>query len=121
MVCAELYTNLLNDHRRAQGVERVKLAKHREKCYKNPEKYLGICIDSMDQKKTELPHFLRCLKNMDEKYFIPIHVVGCFIINGTLRSKVFLNYPNVHNDSNLTVHVSPNVQRKAPVLYTCAA
>ena len=52
LVCAALYTNLLNDHRRTQGVERVKLAKHREKCYKCPEKYLGICIDGMDQKKT---------------------------------------------------------------------
>src|SRR5450759_2676719 len=122
MVCAELYTTLLNDHRRAQGVERVKLAKHREKCYKSPEKYLGICIDGMDQKKTELPHFLRCPKNMDEKYFIPIHVVRCLVINGTLRSKVFLNYPNVHNDSNLTIHVIQHILNTwegelPPVLY----
>src|SRR5450759_4191058 len=67
-----MYVDLLNEHRKTQGVERKKLAKHREKCYKRPEKYLGICIDGMDQKKTELPHFLRCPKNMDEKYFIPI-------------------------------------------------
>src|SRR5450759_3161011 len=82
-----MYTNLLNQHRQAQGVERVKLVKHKEKCYAHPEKYLGICINDMDQKKTELPHFLRCPKNMNEKYFIPIHVVGCLVINGTLRSK----------------------------------
>lgn len=112
-----MYTNLLNEHRRAQGLERVKLAKHREKCYKFPEKYLGICIDGMDQKKTELPHFLRCPKNMDEKYFIPVHVVGCLVINGHLRSKVFLNYPNLHNDSNLTVHVIQHILNdwKAPL------
>lgn len=76
----------------------------------------------MDQKKTELPHFLRCPKNMDEKYFIPIHVVGCLVINGNLRSKVFLNYPNVHNDSNLTIHVIQHVLNTwegplPPVLY----
>ncbi len=117
-----MYTNLLNDHRKAQGVERLKLAKHREKCYRSPEKYLGICIDGMDQKKTELPHFLRCPKNMDEKYFIPIHVVGCLVINGNLRSRVFLNYPNIHNDSNLTVHVIQHILNTwerplPPVLY----
>ena len=117
-----MYSNLLNEHRKAQGLERTKLAKHREKCYKSPEKYLGICIDGMDQKKTELPHFLRVPKNMDEKYFIAIHVVGCLVINGKLKSKVFLNYPNVHNDSNLTVHAVQHVLNSwegplPPVLY----
>jgi len=53
-----MYANLLSQHRKAQAVERVKLAKHRDKCYKNKERYLGICIDGMDQKKIELPHFL---------------------------------------------------------------
>jgi len=105
----DMYANLLSQHRNAQAVERVKLAKHREKCYKNAGRYLGICIDGMDQKKTELPHFLRCPKNMDEKYFIPIHVVGCLVMNGILKSKVFLNYPNLHNDSNLTIHVIQHI------------
>ena len=117
-----MYTKLLNEHRIAQGLEWTKLAKHREKCYKNPEKYLGICIDGMDQKKTELPHFLRIPKNMDEKYFIAVHVVGCLVINGTLKSKVFLNYPNIHNDSNLTIHAVQHVLNTwegplPPVLY----
>src|SRR5450759_2227368 len=102
--CADMYTKLLNDHCRAQGVERMKLAKHREKCYKHLEKYLGICIDGMDQKKTELPHFLRYPKNMDEKYFILIHVVGCLVINGDLKSKVFLNYPNAVSYTHLRAH-----------------
>ena len=117
-----MYTKLLNEHRIAQGLERTKLAKHREKCYKNPEKYLGICIDGMDQKKTELPHFLRIPKNMDEKYFIAVHVVGCLVINRTLKSKVFLNYPNIHNNSNLTIHAVQHVLNTwegplPPVLY----
>jgi hypothetical protein len=82
MICfPDKYSILLMKHREAQGIEREKLAKHRSKCYKHPEKYLGLCIDGMDQKKTELPHFLRCPKTLDEKYFIPIHVVGCLIFN----------------------------------------
>jgi hypothetical protein len=117
-----IYSSLLRAHRQAQAVERLKLAKHRQQCYAKSEKYLGICIDGMDQKKTELPHFLRCPKNMDEKYFIPIHVVGCLVINRTLRSHVYLNYPNVHNDSNLTIHVIQHVLNGwegelPPVLY----
>src|SRR5450759_2709159 len=119
---AAMYIDLLNEHRKTQGVERKKLAKHRGKCYRRPEKYLGICIDGMDQKKTKLPHFLHCPKNMDEKYFIPIHVVGCLVINGTLKSKVFLNYPNINNDSNLTVHAIQHILKTwegplPPVLY----
>lgn len=39
-------------------LERAKLAKHRKKAYDEPEKYLGLVIDGMDQKKTELPHFV---------------------------------------------------------------
>lgn len=116
------YATLLNEHRKAQGLEREKLAKHRNKCYKNPEKYLGICIDGMDQKKTELPHFTRCPKSMDEKYFIAIHVVGCLVFNRQLTANVFLNYPNIHNDSNLTIHVIQHILNTwegvlPPVLY----
>jgi hypothetical protein len=59
---------------------------------------------------------------MDEKYFIPIHVVGCLIFNEKLSSKVFLNYPNIHNDANLTIHVLQNILNSwegtlPPVLY----
>lgn len=110
------------EHRKVQSEERMKLAKHRQKCYANPGKYLGICIDGMDQKKTELPHFLRCPKNMDEKYFIPIHVVGCHIFNSKLTAKVFLTYPNIHNDVNLTIHVIQHILNTwvgvlPPILY----
>lgn len=86
-------------------LEREKLAKHRKKCYERPAKYIGVVMDGMDQKKTELPHFPRVPKSLDEKYFIPVHVVGMLVFNGTLQSQVFLNYPNIHNDSNLTVTV----------------
>ena len=83
---------------------------------------MGLCIDGMDQKKTELPHFTNVPKNMDAKYFIAVHVVGCLVFNHRLRAKVYLNYPNVHNDSNLTIHVIQDVLNEwegdlPPVLY----
>jgi hypothetical protein len=59
---------------------------------------------------------------MDEKYFIPVHVVGCLIFNEKLSSKVFLTYPNIHNDANLTIHVIQHVLNTwegplPPILY----
>jgi tRNA G26 N,N-dimethylase Trm1 len=87
----------------------MKLKKHRQKCYLELRKYLGLCIDGMDQKKTELPHFTKVLKNMDAKYFIVVHVVGCLVFNHRLRAKVYLNYPNVHSDLNLTIRVIQDI------------
>jgi hypothetical protein len=63
----------------------MKLKKHRQKCYWESCKYVGLYIDGMDQKKTELPHFTKVPKNMD------------------------INYPNFHNDSNLTIHVIQDI------------
>lgn len=87
----------------------MKLAKYQQKCYNNPKKYLEICIDGMNQKKTELPRCLCYPKNIDEKYFIPIHVVECHIFNRKLSTKIFLTYPNLHNDVNLTIHLLQHV------------
>jgi hypothetical protein len=87
----------------------MKLKKHKQKCYLEPRKYLGLCIDEMDQKKIELPHFTKVPKNMEAKYFIAVHVVGCLVFNHRLRAKVYINFSNVHNDSNLTIHVIQDV------------
>ena len=76
----------------------------------------------MDQIKIELPHFTNVLKNMDAKYFIAVHVVGCLVFNHCFRAKVYLNYPNIHNDSDLTIHMIHNVLNELeedlpPILY----
>jgi len=42
--------------------ERKKYYKHQKKAEKNPEKYLSIIIDGMDQSKTHLPHWIQCSK-----------------------------------------------------------
>lgn len=40
------------------SMERRKYYKHIQKAKDQPEKYLSVIIDSMDQSKTQLPHFL---------------------------------------------------------------
>ena len=70
MLCVDSIVKALEDHCKQQTSERKKLYKHRKKCYDNPNKYLGLIIDGMYQKKTLLPHFVRTPKNLQEENFI---------------------------------------------------
>ena len=83
--------------------------KHRKKCYDNPNKYLGLIIDGMDQKKTLLPHFVRTPKNLQEENFIQFHLVGCMVFNGKMLPRVYFTAPNIHNDANLTITIIHDV------------
>jgi hypothetical protein len=70
MSCAYSIVKALQEHQNQQSSERKKLYKHRTKCYDAPNKYLGMIIDGMDQKKTLLPHFFHTPKNLQEENFI---------------------------------------------------
>lgn len=64
MLCAYSIVKTLQEHHNQQISERKKLYKHRKKCYDNRNKYLGLIIDGVDQKKTLLPHFIRTPNNL---------------------------------------------------------
>jgi hypothetical protein len=100
---------LLTKHLEQQTTERKKLSKHRKKCLANPKKYIGIVIDGMDQKKTRLPHWSRPPKSVDESCLIQLHVVGCLVFHKEIFSRVFLNYPTLRNDGNLTITILQRV------------
>ena len=113
---------LLQDHREAQALERTKAMHHREKSLKKPEQYMCLMIDGMDQKKTCLPHFTRLPKDLNDECLVQMHLVGCLAYNGTIKPHVFITYPNVHNDPNLTVTVIQRVLMNwgrplPPILY----
>ena len=81
-----------------------------------------MIIDGMDQKKTCLPHFQRLPKDIGDEWLVQIHLVGCLTYCQTIRPQVFLTYPNIHNDPNLTVTVMHRVLQSwsgllPPVLY----
>ena len=63
----------------------------------------------MDQKKTRLPHWPRPPKSVNESCLLQIHVVGCLVFHATLHSRVFLNYPSLHNDGNLVVTIMQRI------------
>ena len=51
-----------------------------------------------------------------------MHLVGCLSYNGTVKPHVFITYPNVHNDPNLTVTMIQRVLMNwghllPPILY----
>jgi len=48
----------LKIHKEQQSTEHQKQAKHKKKCLEEKDKYLGLVIDGMDQKKTMIPHFM---------------------------------------------------------------
>ena len=113
---------LLQEHREAQSLERKKAMHHREKCLKMPEQYMCLMIDGMDQKKTCLPHMKRLPKDINDECLVQMHLVGCLAYNRSVGPHVFITYPNVHNDPNLTVTVIHRVlmswgQPFPPVLY----
>ena len=67
MLCVDSIFKALQEHREQQTSERKKLYKHRKKCYDNPNKYLGLIIDGMDQKKTLPSQFFRTPNKLDRK------------------------------------------------------
>ena len=105
---------LLQEHRGQQGLEQDKWEKHRKKCEKNPTASLAIIIDGMDQSKTDIPHFVRKPKDANENLFLRIHLVGCLIYSAHMTFRIFLNYPNVRNDANLTITILQTILREFP-------
>ena len=99
-------------HREQQTQERMKLAKHRQKSKEQGNKYIHITIDGMDQKKTRLPHWPRPPKNVDESSLIQLHLVGCLVTCVQKQAMVFLNYPTLHNDGNLTITIIQHVLKE---------
>ena len=98
------YKNLLREHRDSQALERSKSMHHRQS-FQSPERYMCMIIDGTDQKKTCLPHFQRFPKDIGDECLGQMHLVGCLSYSQTIRSHVFLTYPNIHNDPNLIVTV----------------
>ena len=99
----------LQEHHEQQTSERKNVCKHWKKCYDNPNKYLGLIIDGMDQKKTLIPHFVRTPKKLQEENFIQFHLVSCMVFNGKMLPIVYFTTPNIHNDGNLIITIIHDV------------
>jgi hypothetical protein len=65
---------------------------------------LSLVMDGMDQSKTSLPHVQRAMKN-DNLAQQKVHITGVQVHGGPIHAFAFVNYSDVHNDSNLSVEV----------------
>ena len=101
----DCYRRSLTEHRDSQAKERMKAMHHRNKSLKFPGRYMCLMIDGMDQKKTCLPHFARLPKDIGEECLVQMHLVGCLSYHEVVKPWIYLTYPNVHNDPNLTITI----------------
>ncbi|XP_053384146.1 uncharacterized protein LOC128550076 [Mercenaria mercenaria] len=67
-----------------------------------PDKYLSIILDGMDQKKTELPHYLYLSSFVSSLWKLKTHLVGV-IVHG-IGNYGFFDYYQYPHGSNLTIH-----------------
>ena len=92
---------------------------NREKARQEPQKYLSIIVDGMDQNKTDLPHFTRKSKSAGNMWVLRTHITGA-ILHGR-RSFAFIDVHLWPHDSNLTNNIILNLLldqgRLPPVLF----
>ncbi|XP_061174842.1 uncharacterized protein LOC133183984 [Saccostrea echinata] len=90
-------------HLRQQNEERKKYYKHISKAKNNPEKYLSIIVDAMDQNKTYLPHFLYNGKYLSNMWKLRLNLMGV-IIHG-IGIYGFFDFFQWSHGSNLTISI----------------
>ena len=98
---------------------------HREKARSDPEKYLTIILDGMDQNKTNLPYLVRLPKSLQNLQRLRTHLTGALVHTRSPHGKIvyaffdFLQWPY---DSNLNIQVLLEIlldfkEKLPPTLY----
>ena len=91
-------------------IERKKYHSHREKARNDPEKYMAIIIDGMDQSKTNLPNTSHISKSLSSLWRLRTHITGTLIHTKTPHGKLKLAYAFIDllqwpHGSNLTLTI----------------
>ena len=86
--------------------ERKKYHRHREKSRANPEKFMTIIIDGMDQAKTNLPNTKMIAKSTSALWRLRTHVTGVLVHTKAPCGKLAFSFVDLlqwPHDSNLTI------------------
>lgn len=83
--------------------ERARYYKSKQKAIANPDKYLSIIIDAMDQKKTTIPYFSNPDKCIGQEYGLKTKLIGA-IIHG-VGTYLFWTTHRIAGGTNVTVEV----------------
>ena len=73
------------------------------KSHQQPNKFLSIAIDGMDQNKTEIPFTVWRHSTLEKSWRLKLHVVGA-IVHGR-NPIIFLDYQQHAHDSNMTTSI----------------
>ncbi|XP_078574037.1 uncharacterized protein LOC144860600 [Branchiostoma floridae x Branchiostoma japonicum] len=91
-------------HFTLQSTARQKYYSHIKKAKQQPDNYLSLIIDSMDQNKTFLPHFATLTKSKSNLKPLKFHLTGV-LAHGQKKSFIYAWTPKFHMDTNITVNV----------------
>ena len=105
--------------------ERKKYALHRQKARSNPEKYITIIIDGMDQSKTNLPCLCKESKSSQALQKLRTHLTGVLVHTRAPKGKICYGFYDLlqwPHDSNMTIAVLLKIlhqfkHKLPPVLY----
>ena len=105
--------------------ERQKYYHHREKSRQNPEKFITVIVDGMDQSKTNVPNLSRRTKSTQNLWHLPTHVTGVLVHTRSTKGKkafAFCDLYQYQHDSNLSINVLimallQSIPKLPPVLY----
>ena len=92
--------------------ERQKYYHHREKSRSEPEKYLTIIVDGMDQNKTNVPHINQQTKSTQNLWRLRTHLTGALVHTKSEKGKLSFALMQWPHDSYLTVTVFLSVLLK---------
>ncbi|XP_078694222.1 uncharacterized protein LOC144923518 [Branchiostoma floridae x Branchiostoma belcheri] len=91
-------------HFNLQNAARQKYYSHIKKARREPQNYLSIIIDSMDQNKVAIPHFATQTKLQATLTPLKLHLTGA-LVHGQGRAFVYAWTDKFHMDTNITVNV----------------
>lgn len=117
----QAWTERKRIHRERVRAEKQKYYHHRYKARRNPDKYLSIIIDGMDQSKVATPGWKRDSAETEGIYRTKMHCTGVLVHGRPNQTFAYLWPDRVPKDPNLTcsilLDVLSRIETKAEVLY----
>lgn len=115
------YAEKKRKHRERVRAEKQKYYHHRWKAREQPEKYVSIIIDNMDQSKLSTPGFRRDTDDTESLYKMKTHCTGVLVHGKPNRSFCYVWPDRFPKDPNLTCSILLDVLNRidttADVLY----
>ncbi|KAK3734292.1 hypothetical protein QZH41_015141, partial [Actinostola sp. cb2023] len=97
-------TNMRKVHLMQQMAERRNYYMHGIKARLEPQKYLSLIMDGMDQNKTRVPHFIQTTKVDDGLWKLKTHITGV-LVNSRSNAYAYVDVCEYPHDPNLTIHL----------------